>query len=171
MLNNSRTRFQICIFHPGIQWINITQSLMSQLITLSASNLASCYKIWFIRCCIVSNPPWVHLLLFRYSRPSDCDPGRGAGGDPLQKPCCSALQYQPCGDLLLETVWRWTQPHAELLLASCSCSLPDLVFVTQNLFQLNVSQSVATREHLSVTWINLVQQNRSWRVPACKWYN
>lgn len=44
MLNNTRSRFQICIFHPGVQWINITQSLMSQLITLSASNLASCLQ-------------------------------------------------------------------------------------------------------------------------------
>lgn len=98
--------------------------------------------------CIISELAWVHLLVLRYSRPSDRDPGRGTGGGPLQKPCHSALQHQPCGDLLLETVWRcWTQLHSELLLAAlCSGSLPDFPLVTQSRFSLMwVSQSAVTR--------------------------
>lgn len=49
-----------------------------------------------------------HLILCdgRYSGPSDCGPGWGESCDPLQKPGVSALQYQPCGDHLLEAVRR-----------------------------------------------------------------
>lgn len=52
----------------------------------------------------------------RYPRPGDRCAGWRQGGGPLQKPGLSALQHQPCGDHLLETVWRYSSVSTGLLL-------------------------------------------------------